>query len=343
VDKKGAKTTNGVKKMKCLTKKIILFIFIFFFKLNFKMEAIDILKLSKEWYIGKEIKEPIFYLFDIDSMGNIYLPVDGEIRVYSRNGILLKKIGKKDEFEGAIVGVVVDNDGYIYVAEEGLKVQIRKLDNNGKFIKKWGKKIEKEDLIQRIRSGKDMDDYEFFVISNIEKDCLGNIYVSDVQRIKKFDAQGNFLFSWKIPELKYFDILEIDCEGNFILLDRSKREISIYNSKLEKIEKIKLPCEINGYKVFPESKPESDQYGDIYLLAKGSPFMDNQEESYFILKMFKYKKDMKAYKIEKLYEEKSIFPCRFSVDNQGKNIFILAFSERKGLKNWFLQVYEIPH
>jgi len=315
------------------------------------MEAIDILKLSKEWYISK-VKEPIISYFDIDIAGNIYLPIsqwnnlqaNSEIRVYSKDGELLKKISKKgkDRLEGVIKGLIVDYDGNIYVAEEGLtQTQILKFNNDGEFIKKWGKKIEKEDLIQRIKSGKDMDDYEFFMILSIDKDCLGNIYVSDVQRIKKFNAQGNFLYSWKIPELKYFDILEIDCEGNFILLDHSKREISIYNSKWEKIERIKLPCEIDGYKVFPVSKPESDQYGDIYLLAKGSFSMDNEEESYFVLIISKYKKTVKAYKIGKL-NKKNIFHGWFSVDSQGKNLFILAFSEKGKLEDWFLQVYEIP-
>lgn len=314
---------------------IIIFIIFLCLKLNCSSNSIETLKLIKEW----EIKDAEFVgYFDIDTNGNIYLPVNTNIRVYSMEGELLKefgKMGEKDgEFKRLIASVVVDHLGNIYACDIDLG-RIQKFDSDGNFIKKWGKKVEKEEIIQHIKSIKNLGNYDFFLISALQKDCLGNIYAIDVQRVLKYDSEGNILASWYVPELKTETILEIDYSGNFILLDDS--EILVHDSKWEIIDTIELPNEIGKYEISPRSKPESTTNGEIYILVKGEYEL---KESILLLKISD-KYNMKAYKIENL-SKKIIQDYWFLIDNEGKNIFVLAVMPSANKEKWFFQIYEIP-
>lgn len=311
-----------------------------FFPLLCYANSVGRLKFLKEWHIGKA--EYIGY-FDIDSFGKLYLPIDNEIRIFSKNGDLLRKIvmkGKEDgKFMQLILGVIVNSIGNIYAVEpDSGSIQI--FTSDGKFINKWGTKVEKEKYVQLIKNGKDLKEYEFFEILNIDKDCYGNIYIVDVGQIKKFTSEGKFIFKLKAPWIKTMGVIRVDCEGNFVELNRAKGEILIYNWRLENISKIKYPRKIYKYRIFPISDITLDKAGNIYALVRGEYGL---EEDILLLQIFKNKREIKLYKFDKL-SHRTIFTLWFVVDEKGESLIILATlsTEENKVQDWFLQIYEIP-
>ncbi len=81
------------------------------------------------------------------------------------------------------VDLAVDNDGNVYVVDEG-NCRIQKFDSNGNFITAWGQ------LGNR--------DGEFWFPQGVAVDSQSYVYVADTQnhRIQKFDSNGSFITEW---------------------------------------------------------------------------------------------------------------------------------------------------
>ncbi|WP_340820388.1 hypothetical protein [Methanolobus sp. WCC4] len=94
-------------------------------------------------------------------------------------------------------GVVVDSEGYVYVADSG-NHRIQKFDSNGNFIDKWNVS---------------MDDSSW--LSDIDIDQDNNLYVlvNYPLQIQKFDSDGNFICSWD-NSLTYGDYRSITVDNN---------------------------------------------------------------------------------------------------------------------------------
>src|SRR5437016_7805626 len=78
------------------------------------------------------------------------------LRIYSPEGVELKKIGGEPGHEpgqfGYISDAVQDADGFYYVAEFGENSRISKLDPNGEFLKCWSSPGDKPGELSRARA-----------------------------------------------------------------------------------------------------------------------------------------------------------------------------------------------
>jgi DNA-binding beta-propeller fold protein YncE len=110
------------------------------------------------------------------------------LRVYSPEGVELKKIGGEAGHDpgqfGYVSDALQDADGFYYVAEFGENSRITKLDPDGKFVKCWSSPGDKPGELSRARAlalGPD-----------------GNLYVADAcnHRIQVFTRNGELVRCW---------------------------------------------------------------------------------------------------------------------------------------------------
>lgn len=90
---------------------------------------------------------------------------------------------------GQARGVALDQDGNLY-AVDGANSQVLKFDPTGKFLMQWGGKGTGDG--QFVMSGLQGQDTTGFVAL----DSQGNIYVTENNRVQKFDGNGKFLTKW---------------------------------------------------------------------------------------------------------------------------------------------------
>jgi tripartite motif-containing protein 71 len=93
---------------------------------------------------------------------------------------------------GQVRGVALDKDGNLY-AVDGVSSQVLKFDPTGKFLMQWGSKGTGDG--QFVMSGLQGEDTTGFVAL----DSQGNIYVTENNRVQKFDSNGKFLTKWGAP------------------------------------------------------------------------------------------------------------------------------------------------
>jgi sugar lactone lactonase YvrE len=135
----------------------------------------------------------------VDKDGNLWMADNGAHQVFklSQDGKVLLTLGKKgaagpgqDEFD-APTEVAIAPNGDIFVGDGhtggGAAVgnaRIMKFDQDGKFIKTWGRK--------------GMGPSEFDVVHTLAFDSRGRLFVGDRQnnRIQIFDQDGKFIAQW---------------------------------------------------------------------------------------------------------------------------------------------------
>jgi len=98
-------------------------------------------------------------------------------------------------------GVAVDQDGNVYVADDGNN-RVQKFDASGNFLSKWGSPcfvLQIEDCIDPDGEGPlEPGDGQFVEVSDVAVDGAGFVYVPDGSnhRIQKFDSNGAFITKW---------------------------------------------------------------------------------------------------------------------------------------------------
>jgi DNA-binding beta-propeller fold protein YncE len=144
------------------------------------------------------------------------------LRIYSAEGVELKKIGGEPGHEpgqfGYISDAVQDTDGFYYVAEFGENSRISKLDPDGKFVKCWGSPGDKPGELSRARAlalGPD-----------------GNLYVADAcnHRIQVFTRDGELVRYWgqegsQPGELSYPYDLAFNSSGELYVVEYGNHRV----------------------------------------------------------------------------------------------------------------------
>ena len=166
----------------------------------FHRAAVPIVELNRDGQILKMWGEKLFawpHGIRVDRFGNLWI-TDGlarngigqQVFKYSADGKLLLTLGTKgvrgegaDAFGGP-TDVAVAANGDIFVADGHQNSRIVKFDQNGVFIKAWGKRGD--------RPG------EFNLPHAIVIDSRGRVLVGDRSnnRIQIFDQEGNFIDQW---------------------------------------------------------------------------------------------------------------------------------------------------
>jgi hypothetical protein len=159
-----------------------------------------IVELDRDGTVLKQWGEKLFawpHGMRVDRFGNLWI-TDGQARngigqqvfKYSPDGKLLMTLGTKgvrgegpDTFAGPC-DVAVAANGDIFVADGHVNARVVKFDQNGRFIKAWGRKGEGPG--------------EFNLPHTLVIDSRGRVLVGDRSnnRIQIFDQDGNFLDQW---------------------------------------------------------------------------------------------------------------------------------------------------
>jgi len=138
------------------------------------------------------------------------------LRVYSPEGIELKKIGgeagSKPGQLGYVSDALQDADGFYYIAEFGENSRITKFDPDGKFVKCWSSPGDQPGELSRARAlilGPD-----------------GNLYVADAcnHRIQVFTRDGELVRCWGTEgrqpgELSYPYDLAFNAAGELYVME----------------------------------------------------------------------------------------------------------------------------
>jgi tripartite motif-containing protein 71 len=114
---------------------------------------------------------------------------------------------------GAGVDVAVDEQGNLYITTANVK----KYDNEGKFITQWG--------------GLGNGEGQFDLPTGIAVDKDGNVYVDDFRnrRIQKFDSNGKFLLAWAPDPAGSPGSIAVDQNGNVY--------VSLFEGEAHRIQK----------------------------------------------------------------------------------------------------------
>jgi DNA-binding beta-propeller fold protein YncE len=134
----------------------------------------------------------------IDGQGNLIISDmgNGRIQHFDPNGKFLGAWGSKGNGEGQFTepaDVEVDSQGNYYVVDIGAN-KVNKFTSARKFVLRWGEQGER--------------DGQFDGPGGLVIDRRDHIYVSDEPgRFQKFDVQGTFLGSWRVPLLPGFDVM----------------------------------------------------------------------------------------------------------------------------------------
>ncbi|MGD1002811.1 MAG: 6-bladed beta-propeller [Candidatus Brocadiia bacterium] len=149
-----------------------------------------------------------------DRAGNVYV-VDSQnhrVQEFAADGSFITQWGSKGAADGQFdtpAGIAIDDAGNIYVSDSG-NDRVQKFDSGLHVSAKWG------------RTG--TDDGQFTKPGAIAVDKMNNVYVADrgeakneLDRIQKFDSQGNFVMAWgkakNARRMDFDNVAGIACDG----------------------------------------------------------------------------------------------------------------------------------
>lgn len=200
-----------------------------------------------------------------DAQGNIYATDDWNFEVlkFNAQGDFLMRIGTPDQYDWNN-DVAVDAAGNIYVSDCGNGV--KKFAPNGT-------------LLSQIGTG-GTGDGQFTCANSLTLDSVGNLYVEDddynnnIERIEKFDADGNFLVKFGSAgsgdgQFGYVDGMHVDAAGNIYITDTTNDRIQKLDSNGNFIMKFGSTGTSAGQFQFPEGI-DVDTLGNIYVAEWGN-------------------------------------------------------------------------
>jgi sugar lactone lactonase YvrE len=132
--------------------------------------------------------------FALDSDGNIHAPdIGGKVRVFGLDGAVIREYGESGKGPGKLaypLGIGIDADDNVYIADRGNKSRILVYDRKGALLREILIPPASEELIAKL-SKKDLEPMVLDVA--IGKD--GRIYTTDNQlaRLLILDQKGNLL------------------------------------------------------------------------------------------------------------------------------------------------------
>lgn len=107
-------------------------------------------------------------------------------------------------------GIAIDAAGDVYVADSGNK-RIQKFDSDGRFLREWS------------RPGPGKPGVDVKNPADIAFDAAGNMYVTDtdddLHPIKKIDANGIYVSTWRVNGLKGAAGITVNGAGNLIVIN----------------------------------------------------------------------------------------------------------------------------
>ena len=129
---------------------------------------------------------------------------------------------------GQVRGVALDKDGNLY-AVDGVSSQVLKFDPTGKLLMQWGSQGTADG--QFVMSGLQGADTTGFVALNSQ----GNVYVTENNRVQKFDGNGKFLTKWGTAgsgdgQFGLALAIAIDAQDNVYVVDINNNDIQKFDS-----------------------------------------------------------------------------------------------------------------
>ena len=160
-----------------------------------------------------------------DAVGNVYVADTGNsrIQIFDNQGHYITGwggLGSAPSKYNNPSGIAVDADGLVYIADRGNN-RVKVSFNTGILNHQWGS----------IGTGSG----QFTSPSGIAVDAARNVYVSDgVDRIQKFDANGNFLSQWGATgsgpgQFSGPAGIAIDAKGNVYVADQLNHRVQKFS------------------------------------------------------------------------------------------------------------------
>lgn len=152
----------------------------------------------------------------VDGNGHVFVVESGNHRVqkFTVDGVFVAKWGGVGSGAAAIAGkfndpeeVAVDGAGNVYVADN-LNYRVQKFDNNGTFIRAWGRDVVAGNANTGFEICLPADTCKggvqgsggghFYTVTGIAVDNDGNVYATEPynRRVQKFTGDGTFIAAW---------------------------------------------------------------------------------------------------------------------------------------------------
>jgi streptogramin lyase len=240
------------------------------------------------------------YLRDVafDSVGNMYLAMEGVITKLDPDGNLISTWGAYGEGDGefgAVSGIAIDQNDIIYITDP-YNYRIQKFDSSGNYLSQFGSQGSGDGDFQSSPNGIDVDEFGNIYVStwygtkkfsndgtfinnfngasghnDVAVDAVGNVFVaaSGSGKILKFDGSGNLIAEWGSSgsgdgQFGNFVGIDVDSLGNIYTLENSTYRVQKFGPDGTFITKWGSEGSEPGMFKYPEGL-SVDNDGDIFV------------------------------------------------------------------------------
>jgi len=127
---------------------------------------------------------------------------------------------------GEVRGVAVDQEGNLFVVDS-VNLRVLKFDRSGKFLMEWGSEGSGDGQF-------DMSGDGYYRTGFVAVDTQGKVYVTENNRVQKFDNNGNFLTKWGTQgtgdgQFTRIQGIAIDRQNSVYLVDVDNNVVQKFN------------------------------------------------------------------------------------------------------------------